>query len=203
VPPVTHPSGSKQPVFEIWQAGDRIVSVDDPVRLKILALLEVKPRTLKQLAAAVNRSKPTLSAGHVPWLMDAGLLASATDPADARVKWFRLVGHRLGSSAVEKPQLRDAVLGFVATSGLVPLAPVLHILDVDHVLRASSPDYYLALAARLGALLQRHLMSSSPGDRRRELARILKETGLWKPGDEHVRRRFLAVLQARALRSDG
>lgn len=164
-------------LFEIWQAGGKIASIENPVRLKILRQLEQAPRTLNQLVVATRKSKPTLSSLHIPPLIQTGLVEEQPDPHDGRVKWYRLVGTRLGSSAVDAAALRDAVLGFVESRGFMPLHPLLEILRPEDLVKAA-PEYADDVATRFGALLGRMLLQTDKARAAQELARILERTGL-------------------------
>lgn len=163
--------------FEIWQSGRRIASIDNPVRLRILRLLEHGPKTLNELVVATRKAKPTLSSLHIPPLVQHGLVAEAPDPHDGRVKWYRLVGHRLGSSAVEPAELRDAVLGYVESRGFLPLGPLLEVLQPARLVR-ESPTLADEIAERFGTLLGRMLLTKDRARATAELAQILERAGL-------------------------
>jgi DNA-binding transcriptional ArsR family regulator len=167
--------------FEIWKAGDRIHSVDNPVRIEILGQLEKKPLTLKHLVKITGKAKSTLSAVHLQALLEAGLVKEAIDPKDARVKWYALAGSRLGASSVEKARLRDAVLQFVNSSGLIPLGPLLEVIDVARLVEApGNASYAAGVADRLGRLLGRMVMATDPKDAARELSHLFEAAGLGK-----------------------
>lgn len=152
--------GAAAVAFEIWQADGKVASVDNPVRLRILHELERGPATLGGLVKATGKAKSTLSTLHIRPLVKAGLVAQAADPKDARVKWYTLRAHRLGSSAVDAAQLRQAVLGYAQGAGLVPLREALAVVDLEGLLGAP-PAYANAAADRLGALLGR-LVAGAP-----------------------------------------
>jgi DNA-binding transcriptional ArsR family regulator len=164
-------------LFEIWQAGGKIASIENPVRLKILRQLEQAPRTLNELVVATRKAKPTLSALHIPPLLQTGLVVEQPDPHDGRVKWYRLVGTRLGSSAVDAAELRDAVMGFVESRGFMPLQPLLEILRPNELVKAA-PAFSDAVAARLGQLLGRMLLQKEKSKATQELSQILERSGL-------------------------
>lgn len=164
--------------FEIWQSARGVHSERNPVRIAILAQLGKGPRTLGDLAKATSRSKSTLSALHVPALQSAGLLSESEDPSDARVKWYRLEGSRLGSSTVDPTDLRAAVLEFVRQRGLVPLAPLLEVVDPAALVASGKPEYVAAVATRLGLLVGRMLTATTPKERLAELSGILDRHGL-------------------------
>lgn len=166
------------PGFEIWKAGPRVVSIDSPVRLQILRALEEKPRTLNHLVAITKKSKPTLSLLHVRPLLEAGLVQEAQDPHDARVKWYKLVGNRIGSSSIAPASLRDAVLDYVQASGFVPLRPLLETLDWPALVRGPPKDYAKRVAQRLGQLMGRMLFASTREGAVEELSMILHREGL-------------------------
>ena len=195
-------------LFEIWQAGGKIASIENPVRLKILRHLEQAPRTLNELVVATRKSKPTLSTLHLPPLLQTGLVQEQPDPHDGRVKWYRLVGTRLGSSAVDASALRDAVLGFVESRGFMPLHPLLEILRPEELVNAA-PDYADGVAGRLGTLLGRMLLQRDRAKAVHELSQVLERTGLgsakFSAGTLHVTpvapalRRFVTRLAETAL----
>jgi DNA-binding transcriptional ArsR family regulator len=191
------------PVFEIWQGAGQIASVDNAVRLRILRELETGPRTLGQLAKATAKGKSTLSSLHLPWLQQAGLVTDTPDPNDARVKWFKLAGSRLGSSAVDAPALRDAVMGFVQSKGLVPLAPLLQVLDVPTMVEKAPAAYCEAVAQRLGVLIGRMVFATAAQERTAELGGILERSGLLIQQDKQSPAliRFLSQVRASALRT--
>ena len=164
-------------MFEIWQAGGKIASIENPVRLKILRHLEQAPRTLNELVVATRKSKPTLSSLHIPPLLQTGLVQEQPDPHDGRVKWYKLVGTRLGSSAVDAGELRDAVLGFVESRGFMPLHPLLEILRPEELVKAA-PEYSDQVAKRFGALLGKMLLQKDKAKQAQELSQILEKTGL-------------------------
>lgn len=166
------------PQFEIWQAEGRILSIDDPVRIRLLRLLEQKPRTLNQLVAELDKAKSTLSGVHLPPLVEAKIVQEQTDPKDARVKWFKVAGHRLGSSDVDRARLRDAVLGYVQSSGLIPLRPLLEVLDLEGLSRHAHAEYRRDVAKRLGRLVSRMLMARERSGRVQELSELLEREGL-------------------------
>jgi len=140
------------PSFEIWQAPDGAVhSVDHAIRRQVLAELAVAPRTLPQLAARTGRTKSTLSDVHLRALVGAGLVTPALDPADRRVKWYRLAGRRLGASDVAVPELREAVLGYARAQAWTQ---ILDVLDVER-LTQQDPTYVQAVARRLGEAVRR------------------------------------------------
>jgi DNA-binding transcriptional ArsR family regulator len=150
--------GAASPVFEIWQVDGRVASIDNPVRLQILAHLERRSATLGDLVRATKKAKSTLSSLHIRPLLQAGLIGESVDPNDARVKWYSLRASRLGSSAVAPATLRQAVIGFVQGAGLLPLGPLLAILDLQQV--AKLPKTYTdGLADRVGDFLRRMLAS--------------------------------------------
>jgi DNA-binding transcriptional ArsR family regulator len=155
-PRVRPKRGAAAVAFEIWQADGKVASVDSPVRLGILHELERGPATLGTLVKATGKAKSTLSTLHIRPLVRAGLVAQAADPKDARVKWYTLRAQRLGSSAVDAAQLRQAVLGYAQGAGLLPLRDVLAILDVGAL--AGAPAAYAdPVADRLGAAIGRML----------------------------------------------
>jgi uncharacterized protein len=169
------------PAFEIWKVGDRIHSVENPVRIEILAEIEKKPLTLNHLVKITGKAKSTLSAVHLQALLQAGLVKETVDPTDARVKWYALVGSRLGASSVEKAHLRDAVLEFVNSSGLIPLGPLLEVLDIRRLVDAKSTATYTSgVAQRLGRLLGRMVMATDAKDAARELSNLFEAAGLGK-----------------------
>lgn len=152
--------GAAAVAFEIWQADGKVASVDSPVRLRVLHALEAGPATLGGLVKATGKAKSTLSTLHIRPLVRAGLVAQAADPKDARVKWYTLRAQRLGSSAVDPGQLREAVLGYAQGAGLVPLRETLAVLDLEAL--ATAPRAYADGAAdRLGAVFGR-LVTAAP-----------------------------------------
>ena len=176
-------------LFEIWQSAGKIVSIENPVRLKVLRHLEQAPRTLNELVVATRKSKPTLSSLHLPPLLQTGLVQELPDPHDGRVKWYKLIGTRLGSSAVDASDLRDAVLGYVEGRGFMPLQPLLEILKPEDLVKAS-PEYADAVADRFGHLLGRMLLQKEKAKATQELSQILERTGLgnakWQGSSLHV-----------------
>ncbi len=164
-------------LFEIWQAGGKIASIENPVRLKILRHVEQAPRTLNELVVATRKSKPTLSSLHIPPLLQTGLIQEQPDPHDGRVKWYKLVGTRLGSSAVDAAELRDAVLGYVEGRGFMPLHPLLEILRPEELVKAA-PEYSDRVATRFGELLGRMLLQKDKARAALELGQILESAGL-------------------------
>lgn len=163
--------------FEIWQAEGRIASIDNPVRLRILRQLELGPKTLKDLVALTRKAKPTLSALHLPPLIQHGLVEEAPDPHDGRVKWYKLVGSRLGSSAVDPAELRDAVLQFVQGRGFIPLQPLLEIIRPEEAVKFA-PEYADGLAVRFGTLVGRMLLQKDRARAAQELGQLLERAGL-------------------------
>lgn len=184
------------PHFEIWQAGDRIVSIEDPTRQAILRILETGPTTLPRLAAALGRAKSTLSENHLTPLRDQGIVLEAQDAKDARRKWFRLAGQRLGSSDVEKERLREAVLRYARGAGADPIGRVLDVLDLRDLVRRGDPAYLRALAKRLGRLLRGAVATEGPG-RRAGVEALLKAHGL-DPSERSGLGAFLAQVLAEA-----
>lgn len=167
--------------FEIWKVGDRIHSVDNPVRIEILAELEKKPLTLNHLVKITGKAKSTLSAVHLQDLLRSGLVKEAIDPNDARVKWYSPAGSRLGASSVEKAHLRDAVLQFVNSSGLIPLGPLLEVVDVPELVgNGAKAGYAGGVAKRLGRLMGRMVTASDAKDAARELSQLFEAAGLGK-----------------------
>jgi DNA-binding transcriptional ArsR family regulator len=195
-------------LFEIWQAAGRIASIENPVRLKVLRQLEQGPRTLNGLVAATRKSKSTLSSLHLPPLLQTGLVQEAPDPHDGRVKWYVLAGSRLGSSAVDPSELRDAVLGYVQSRGIVPIQPLLDVLRPDDLV-ARDPAYADEVAQRLGELLGRMLLQRDRSRAAHELDVIVERAGLghvrWTASGAHVTpkspalRRFLSRVVETAL----
>ncbi len=170
---------STRPRFEIWQTGARIHAVDNPVRLRILELLEQKDRSLTDLVLHTRKAKSTLSAVHMPPLVDAGVVLEQTDAKDSRVKRYHLVGHRLGSSDVSVPELRDAVLAYAQSSGTVPLPALLAILaPADLVTSGAKKAYVDAVANRIGDAVRRLITSSDAAEARREVNKLLHGAGL-------------------------
>jgi DNA-binding transcriptional ArsR family regulator len=167
-------------VFEIWQAGGRLLSIDSPVRLKILRHLEQGPRTLNELVAATHKSKPTLSSLHMPPLLKAGLVGEAPDPRDSRVKWYRLLGSRLGASSAEPEELKEAVVGYAQGKGLLPLRSLLEALDLDSLVASKDPSYVDGVAKRLGKMIGAMLVGVNEDARVREINRILEQERLGK-----------------------
>lgn len=154
-----------------------MASIDNPVRIAILRAIEEKPRTLGDLVQLTKKAKSTLSTLHVKPLLQLGLIAEATDPGDARIKWYRLEARRLGASAVGQDQLRTAVLEYARKAGLLPLRTVLDIIDIA-ALAQGPPAYAAAVGARLGAILARNLTATTVADRARELDALLQREGL-------------------------
>lgn len=171
------PAAGGTPAFEIWQVGAGVVPVDSPVRLRILRQLEHGPRTLSELVAATRKAKSTLSALHMPPLLKAGLVTQAPDPGDARVKWYRLQGSRLGSSSVDAGSLREAVLAYAQEQGLVPLRAVVAALAAPELFTRSSRPACDALATRLGALFGDRVRAPEGPERRAQVAAILEAAG--------------------------
>lgn len=204
------PRSPRRPRFEIWQVGSRIHSEDNPVRLKVLRLLEARPRRLTELVALTGKAKSTLSALHIPPLVQAGLIDESADASDARAKIYRLEGHRLGSSDVEAPKLRDAVISYVQSQGALPLPLVLGVVaPQDLVASGASAAYVEAVARRIGQTLGRSLTESKPDGVVAELSRILSGAGLGtletvgeaisvRPRDPKLGR-FLEALASEAL----
>lgn len=164
--------------FEIWKGRGRVHSVDNPVQLEILHQLERGPKTLGHLVDATRKTKSTLSALHLPTLRDAGLVAEDIDPKDARVKWFRLDGQRLGSSELDPKALRDEVLGYVQAAGAVPLQPLLEALQLDAMPRLARPEYVIRVGTAVGVLVARMLLTSSDRERAAELDAIMRREKL-------------------------
>lgn len=138
------------PRFEIWEAGSRIHSVDNPVRLKVLRALEARPRKLPELVRITGKAKSTLSELHVGPLVEAGLVAEHADPKDSRSKLYELRGHRLGSSDVDVPRLRASVLAYASRAGVSGPAALLRVVDPVALVAVDEPDYVDAVAERLG-----------------------------------------------------
>lgn len=149
--------------FEIWQRGDRIHSIDNPVRLEILRHLGEGSKNLAQLVAATGRAKSTLSAIHLPPLIDGGLVEEVPVPEDNRTKRYRLVGERLGRSDVEVPRLKAAVLEFARRNGATG-AQLLELIDPAALTASGASGAYLgAVAIRLGATIGSGLPTAMPG----------------------------------------
>lgn len=171
--------GDPTPRFEIWQAGNRIHSIDNPVRLRILRWLEHQPSRLTDLVKHVGKAKSTLSALHIPPLLEARLIEEVSNPQDARVKIYRLVGHRLGSSAVEAKELRDAVLSYVEGTGAIPLGALLRIVDPEALVASGArADYVEEIARRIGQSLARMLTHDEFETAVRELSDLLEAASL-------------------------
>jgi len=199
----------RQPAaFEIWQVGERVASIDNPVRIAILRAVEEKPRTLGDLVKLTGKAKSTLSTLHVKPLLQLGLIAEAADPADARIKWYRLEARRLGASAVGQDQLRTAVLEYARKAGLMPLRTLLEVIDVA-ALAKGPPAYAAAVGARIGTHLSRVLAASGGATRAQELDAILQRENLgrvhWKNDRAHpqsatkAQEPFLKALVAAAM----
>lgn len=169
----------RQAHFEIWQVGSRIVSVDHPVRRSILNLLDQKPRNLTDLARLTHKAKSTLSALHLPPLLAQGVVREARAEPDTRVKLYRLAAHRLGSSDVAIPELRDAVLNYVQSSGVLPLASALRLVDPEALVSSGAQQAYVRVVAeRLGHSVARILTHRHPARATVELSRVLEGAGL-------------------------
>ena len=167
--------GAAAVAFEIWQADGKVASVDNPVRLRILHELEAGPATLGGLVKATGKAKSTLSTLHIRPLVKAGLVTQAADPKDARVKWYTLRAQRLGSSAVDPGQLREAVLGYAQGAGLIPLREALAVVDLEAL--AGAPRAYAeGVADRLGGLVGR-MVAGAP-DPVAALDALLRREGL-------------------------
>ncbi|MBI2078052.1 MAG: winged helix-turn-helix transcriptional regulator [Euryarchaeota archaeon] len=165
--------------FEIWQARDRIHSLDNPVRLDILRFLEDGPKTLNELVAHTGKAKSTLSALHVPPLLDGRLIEEVPDPRDARIKTYRLVGSRLAQSDIEPRKLRDAVLDYVRDNGVVPLDSLMRLLDLPALLQSgANPDYLRGVAQRAGRMFAPLLTGETRDAGARELRVVLHRHGL-------------------------
>jgi hypothetical protein len=130
---------------------------------------------LTELVRGTRKAKPTLSTVHVPPLLESGLVRESVDEKDARVKWYQLSGYRLGSSAVDRAKLRDAVLGYVQSTGVMPLAPLLTVLDIPSLAESGDAAYVDGVADRLGRLLGRLIFG--PGAVA-ELGQLLDRHGL-------------------------
>lgn len=170
-------AGRAVPVFEIWRSDRGVYSIDNPVRLAILHRLERSSATLGDIVATTKKAKSTLSALHMPGLLDARLVVETPHPQDGRIKVYQLTGQRLGRSDVDATSLREAVLGFVRARGMVPLRPVLEILDPAALMR-QDPAYVTAVADRLGHVIARALSETGAKERFRELAGILEAEGI-------------------------
>ena len=165
--------------FEIWQAQDRIHSLDNPVRLEILRYLAEGPKTLNELVARTGKAKSTLSALHVPPLLEGRLIEDVPDPRDARIKTYRLVGVRLAQSDLAPPRLRDAVLDYVRQKGVVPLDHLLKILDLPALVASgANPEYLQNVADRAGEMLAPLVTSENADAGARELRAFLHRHGL-------------------------
>jgi DNA-binding transcriptional ArsR family regulator len=160
--------------FEIWQAGGRLLSLDSPVRLRILHQLEKGPRTLNELVAVTRKSKPTLSSLHMPPLLKAGLVAEAPDPRDSRVKWYRLIGTRVGASTADPTKLHDAVVQYAQGQGLLPLEPLLEALDLKQLVASPDRAYVDGVARRLGRMISKALEGKDHATKIGEINRILE-----------------------------
>jgi DNA-binding transcriptional ArsR family regulator len=68
---------------------DVFPALADPTRRRIVELLAAEPRRAGELARAAGTSAPVMSR-HLRILLDAGLVADARAPGDARVRVFRL-----------------------------------------------------------------------------------------------------------------
>lgn len=203
------PRRSERPRFEIWEAGSTIHAEANPVRLRLLHLLEQRPRRLGELVQATRKAKSTLSAVHLRPLLRAALVAERTDPRDGRAKIWRLQGRRLGRSDVAVPQLRAAVLRYAEAAAAAPTTSLLGVLEPQALLESGArPEYVDAVGDRLGRALGRNL-SSRLEDAVRELNAVLKPAGLgevrWEAGTLRVspmparRRAFVERLARAAL----
>lgn len=176
------------------------------MKREILRRLEAGHCSLAELVAATGRAKSTLSAIHLPPLVEGGLVEEVPVPTDQRTKRYRLRGERLGRSEVDAPRLKSAVLDFARRQG-VSAAPSLDIVDPVGLLESgASRRYILAVAARLGDALAQEL-PTGPG-RLDALGQILSQRrlGLLRRLEGHMelscgpeRVEFLTSLIRRAL----
>lgn len=167
------------PRFEIWQVGAAIHAIHNPVRLKILAALAERPRTLTDLVRATHKAKSTLSALHMPPLLSAGLVRQATHPRDARVKVYRVAARRLGSSDVERRKLREAVLAYAQGQRGFPVARLFDVVDPARLVASGAdPAYVRSVAQALGRALAPSVARSTRESTLEALSTHLASAGL-------------------------
>lgn len=183
-------SARRPPRFEIWEAGDRIHSIDHPTRIKLLHALAEKPRRLADLVRITGKAKSTLSELHVGPLVRDGLVWERPDPKDARSKILGLAGQRLGSSDVDVPRLRASVLAYASRVSPFGLASLLSTIDPRALVLSAKQDYVDAVAGRLGRIVRAGLPSGTPQEMIALLDREVRQAGLgtivWTKGAAHV-----------------
>lgn len=173
------PKSPAGPRFEIWEVGQRIHSVDNPVRLRILHVLGERPRRLPEIVRLTGKAKSTLSELHVRPLVELGLISEQADPEDARSKIYRLEGQRLGSSDVDVARLRASVLAYARRAGGSATGELLRILDLPSLVQSGArPAYLDAFARRLGQALGEPLQGKKREEALAWLAQELRTAGL-------------------------
>lgn len=167
--------------FVIYGGPRGYQAVTNPVRQRILRALEEQDRTLTELVKLTGKAKSTLSAVHLRDLLRGGLVEERAHDEDSRVKVYRLVGRRIGSSSVPLDDLREAVRNYVSSAqgGLaLPLVNIVEAFDRLPRLRAEESRWIGLVGERLGSMAAANLAAQEPGPLLRELGEVWRREGL-------------------------
>lgn len=91
---------------ELFATPGGIRAVDSPVRIKILSMLLKSEMSFDDIVEASGRAKSTVSV-HLKSLADDGIVASRSDPGDARKKVFFIQSSYLGGLSRRKKLEKD------------------------------------------------------------------------------------------------
>lgn len=97
------------PNFEIWSGSHGVLVIDNPVRRQILRALSEAPRSLTEMVQVTGKAKSTLSAIHMPELVDAGLVVEKRHPDDSRILVYELVGRQVATGSHGEDHVESAL----------------------------------------------------------------------------------------------
>lgn len=105
--------------IELFATSKGVRAVDSPVKAKILSTLREGELSFDQIVELSGKAKSTVSV-HLKKLVNEGIIASKSDPEDARKKIFFINSEYLGDLSREKKlgdELEDYVSGYVMSDG--------------------------------------------------------------------------------------
>jgi len=106
-------SSKKDRQIELFATSNGVYAIDSPVRVKILSMLRKNELSFDQIVELSGKAKSTVSV-HLKKLTDEGIIASKSDPEDARKKIFFINSEYLGELSHEK-RLEEDIESYVSS----------------------------------------------------------------------------------------
>ncbi|HEY3273176.1 MAG TPA: V4R domain-containing protein [Methanocella sp.] len=173
-------TGRHEPI-EMFSTEKGICTVDNPVRVKIIAMLKERDMPFDEIVKGAGRAKSTISV-HLNDMIQEGIIDSRTDALDRRKKIFFISSSYLGG--LEKDRiLEDSVQDILARKGMPDTVDffkiMLRSIRVELCLKGINIDPMLSDAGyRVGGALYNYIGSPDRDELLRNLGEFWVAHGL-------------------------